>query len=78
MVFETDKVNVAFTPEGGQNTWIGYSPDLAACDAAPLAWRYDDPTSPGKILLCDGACKAVASSAGKINISLKCPTIELK
>lgn len=76
--FELDKVNLTYTPAGGAGMIVGYSADPAACDAAPLAWRYDDPRAPSKFVLCAGACKAASGGAGRIDIALKCPTIELK
>jgi hypothetical protein len=71
-----DKVNLTYTPTGGVETPVGHAADRVACDAAPLAWRFDDDAKPTKFVLCDTACKTVAGG-GKIALSLQCPTIEL-
>jgi hypothetical protein len=74
MPFDYNKVNLTYTPSTGAETPIGYATDRAACDSAPLAWRYDDVMTPTKFVLCDTTCKTVASG-GKIAIALHCPTI---
>jgi hypothetical protein len=73
--FDYDKVNLSYTSSAGQGSVIGYAPDLARCNAAPLAWRYDDPSHPSKLVLCDATCKTVSTDGGKIDIALHCPTV---
>jgi hypothetical protein len=76
MKFDFSQVNLSYTPPGMPSSVVPYAADLTACNAAPLAWRYDDPNAPTKILLCDNTCKAVASG-GSIAIQLHCPTVPI-
>jgi hypothetical protein len=76
MKFDFTKVNLSYVPPGGQSTVVPYAADPTACNAAALAWHYDDPSRPTKILLCDNTCKAV-SSGGEISIALHCPTVPI-
>jgi hypothetical protein len=75
---ELDKVNLSFTPSNEPSMIIGHAPDIATCDQAPLAWRYDVPEAPTKFILCENTCKAIARNGGRVDIAFKCPTIELK
>lgn len=76
--FELDKVNLTFTPGGGESMIIGHAPDLAVCNQAPLAWRYDNPDAPTKFILCENTCQTIGRTGGSVDIAFKCPTIELK
>jgi hypothetical protein len=73
--FDYDKVNLSFTPPMAASTIVGYAADLPTCNAAPMAWHYDDPNAPTKIELCDATCKTVTSTGGTIDIALHCPTV---
>lgn len=76
--FDPSKVNLSYTPSGGPQMVISYSSDAAKADSAAMAWHYDDPAAPTKLVLGANTCKLVTSGGGTIGISLQCPTIELK
>jgi hypothetical protein len=76
--FDPTKVNLSYTPSGGSEMVISYSSDASKADSATMAWHYDDPAAPTKLVLGANTCKAVTSGGGTIGISLQCPTIELK
>jgi hypothetical protein len=40
-----------------------------------MAWRYDHPTAPTKIQLCNTTCKTVTMAGGSISLALHCPTV---
>jgi hypothetical protein len=64
-------VNVLLTIGGGQPSLL---PQDATCQGA--GWRYDDPASPSKIVLCPDSCAAVKDAeAAKIQILLGCATV---
>jgi len=72
-----DKVNVQFTPAGGQKSVISQT---KTCDATG-GWHYDvDPTTgatPTKIVLCQSSCDAVKAGSGngaKVEVVLGCKT----
>jgi hypothetical protein len=73
--FDYDKVNLSYTTSAGQKSAIGYAPDVATCNMAALAWRYDNARAPSKIVLGDATCKSVTSAGGKLDIALHCPTV---
>jgi hypothetical protein len=73
---ETDptKVNVAFTPDGGQQEVFPQVGSAADC-LGNKAWYYDDPSNPTQIILCPAACDLVTNTAGKVDVVLGCATI---
>jgi hypothetical protein len=76
--FDPSQVNLTYTPSGGTEMVLSYSADLAKSDSAALAWHYDNPDAPQKLVLGANTCKAITSGGGKIRVSLECPTVELK
>jgi Mg-chelatase subunit ChlD len=68
------KVNVTFTPDGGQpETWPKYA-NQAACPPTGSGWYYDNDTSPTKILLCPGTCSMVKNTKGQVDVLFGCAT----
>lgn len=65
---DPNKVNVVFTPEGGEENTLSRSDDCAD----PNGWHYDNPSAPTRIELCDGACDTAKS--GSLKIVLGCAT----
>lgn len=64
-------VNILLTVGGGDP---GVLPQDPACNGA--GWRYDNPASPTKIVLCPETCAAVKEAdAAKIQILLGCTTV---
>jgi hypothetical protein len=78
------KVNVSFTSGSGSETTIGHAPidgtTGAACDARG-GWYYDkDPmtATPTKITACPASCAMFQTDlAGRVNVVLGCPTIDV-
>jgi hypothetical protein len=69
------KVNVAFTPSGGDRTLIKQTPDLSTCDQSAGGWYYDNPSAPTRINLCNATCDQVApDTGGKVDLLLGCKT----
>ncbi|HET9958525.1 MAG TPA: vWA domain-containing protein [Polyangiaceae bacterium] len=69
-VLDTSKVNVSYT-KAGELRPLAYDP---ACTEAG-AWRFDDPTQPTRIELCDAACGDVQASADvKLSVEFGCET----
>jgi hypothetical protein len=68
---DINKVNVQFTPKGGTVTTLDYSADCSA----GTGWRYDNPNTPTKILICPASCNTLLASAeGKVDIVFGCKT----
>ncbi len=68
---DTGRVNVQWTPNGGQTQTLDYSADCAT----GKGWRYDNPTTPTRILICEQSCTEVLGNAqGKIDIVFGCKT----
>lgn len=71
---DPSKVNVTFTPDGGQpETWPKYA-NAAACPPTGNGWYYDNDTSPTKILLCPGTCSMVKNTKGQVDVLFGCAT----
>lgn len=71
---DPEKVNVTFTPEGGQpEQWPKYA-SQAACPATGNGWYYDNDTSPTKILLCPSTCSMVKNTKGQVDVLFGCAT----
>jgi hypothetical protein len=70
-----EKVNVQFTPGGGQPSIIGQVAGAADCGNGG-GWYYDDAANPEVILLCADTCStAKADANGKVDVLLGCKTI---
>lgn len=68
---DTGRVNVQWTPNGGAAQTLDYSADCAG----GKGWRYDNPSNPTRILICDASCTDVLGNAqGKIDIVFGCKT----
>jgi hypothetical protein len=74
MTLQKDKVNVGYTPFGGDQTFFPNVADMAACVDAD-AWYFGEGGS--KVVLCPTACDAVAMG-GKIDVAFGCKTIVLE
>ena len=71
---DPEKVNVTFTPDGGQpEQWPKYA-NQAACPAAGNGWYYDNDKSPTKILLCPSTCSMVKNTKGQVDVLFGCAT----
>lgn len=69
---DPEKMNITWTPTSGDPAQ--YLPQSQDC-ADPRGWRYDNPTDPKAIRLCDGICGEVtATQTGKIDVVLGCQT----
>ena len=69
--FEPGKVNIVFTPTNSIAQTLTYNPDCTG----GTGWRYDDPKSPKKILLCGNTCDTVQKDkSGIIDVVLGCTT----
>ncbi len=68
---DTGRVNVQWTPNGGAAQTLDYSADCAS----GKGWRYDNPSAPTRILICEQSCTDVLGNAdGKIDIVFGCKT----
>ncbi|HVJ88506.1 MAG TPA: vWA domain-containing protein [Labilithrix sp.] len=64
-------VNVALTNADGSEKILGYSVECGSAEG----WRYDNPASPKRIILCSAACDAARTSpTGKISLAFGCKT----
>ena len=72
-----ERVGVVFTPEGGSPQMLDPVQDAAGCQGSPLTgWYYDDPSSPTRVVLCDGACQQItARTSGQLDLLFGCKTI---
>ncbi len=74
---DLDNVSVTFVYESGAApTVIARVADEGDCGGS-LSWYYDDPGSPERIFLCEGACdRARAEQEGGLQILIGCDTPE--
>jgi von Willebrand factor type A domain len=68
-VLDPTKVNLLFTPAGGQLELIGQSPNGSCTDDG---WQYSEDGS--QIRLCGGMCERVRSSEGTLSLQFGCTT----
>ena len=74
--FDREKVNVQLSSAAGAVT-LGKVVSEAEC--AQNGWRYDDPSSPTRIIACEQTCDLIQSTAqAKVDILLGCRTIVLE
>jgi hypothetical protein len=72
--FDPLKLNVIYTPGGGQPGTIPQAASAADCGSGD-GWYYDDPETPTKILLCPHTCNDVQSdSEAHVSFAFGCPT----
>jgi hypothetical protein len=70
-VFDPLRVNVSIVDGTGALVSLGYDENCAT----PEAWRFDDPSNPNAIVLCDGSCSAVqADVTARLNVEFGCKT----
>ncbi|WP_437872250.1 vWA domain-containing protein [Sorangium sp. So ce363] len=55
--FDKQRVRVTYTSGGGQPKAVAYDQECASADA----WRYDNPSNPTQIELCESVCGAIQS-----------------
>jgi hypothetical protein len=68
---DVTKVNVVYTPAGGQAQTLSYSKDCVS----GTGWHYDNPASPSRIILCQSSCTtAQAGQGASIDIVFGCDT----
>jgi hypothetical protein len=70
-----NKVNVAHTPEGGQEEVFPRVDGEAACQGAAKGWYYDNPSDPKQIVLCPASCDAVQQNNGRVDVVLGCQSV---
>jgi hypothetical protein len=67
---DRQKVNVVASIQG-KDAVLTYSENCSA----PVSWRYDDPSKPSRVVLCDDACRAIrAADAGRLSVAFGCAT----
>ncbi len=71
---EPSRVNVAFTPTGGQRAALAQVAGAGSCMGGP-GWYYDNPANPTKILLCPASCDYVKHGQVRVEIVMGCKTI---
>lgn len=78
--FNRDKVNVEFSSTGlDADKQIFGRVDSADQCGSNLAWYYDDPEDPARIIACEQACSTIQSSeTGKLNVLLGCGTLVIE
>lgn len=75
-VVDPNKVNVTYTPVGGQTATITQVASEADCTAQNGGWYYDDPADPSIIQLCESTCNAVQQNEGaSVEVVLGCQTV---
>lgn len=75
-VVDPTKVNVTYTPAGGQTATISQVASEADCTAQNGGWYYDDPADPSIIQLCESTCNAVQQDEGaSVEVVLGCQTV---
>lgn len=68
--FDTSKVNVQYTAEGGSPSTLGYNQDCTG----GTGWKYDDPSNPTTVSLCAASCDSTKGKGGKVDIVFGCAT----
>jgi hypothetical protein len=71
MSLDYHSVNVAFTPSSGAAEELLYN---SACTTG-VGWRYDDPSHPSQVVLCDDTCNTVKQDhGGRVDVVFGCAT----
>ncbi len=73
--FDPTLVNVEYTPGSGAAPET--LPNVGSRDRCTgEGWYYDDPTNPGKVLLCPNSCLRIeGDAAGAVNVAFGCATL---
>jgi len=74
-VIDPNKVNVQFTPSGGQPTIFPRVDNMAACDPKQPTWYYDNPTAPSRVIMCPNACDTLHQDNAKIDLLFGCQVV---
>ncbi|MBI4705052.1 MAG: VWA domain-containing protein [Deltaproteobacteria bacterium] len=69
------KVNVVYTPGGGEPGVLPKVGGPDACGESTKGWYYDQPNGPTKVILCPAACDQVkADKKGRVDLVFGCVT----
>jgi hypothetical protein len=71
---DPNKVNVAFTPDGGAQVIYPRVASEADCKGEK-GWYYDNPTDPHQIILCPASCDEVQFVKGKVDVVIGCNSV---
>ncbi len=71
---DPNKVNVAFTPEGGSQEIFPKVASEDKCEGEK-GWYYDDPVSPNQIILCPASCDQVQQVKGVVDVVIGCVSV---
>lgn len=71
---DPNKVNVAFTPDGGKQEIHPKVNGESDCKGEK-GWYYDDPQDPNQIILCPASCDEVQNVKGQVDVVLGCTSI---
>jgi hypothetical protein len=71
---DPNKLNVAFTPEGGAQEVYPRVDSEADC-AGEKGWYYDDPADPAQIILCPASCDEVQHVNGVVDVVIGCQSV---
>ena len=71
---DPNKLNVAFTPEGGAQEVYPRVGSEADC-AGEKGWYYDNPTDPAQIILCPASCDEVQHVNGVVDVVIGCQSV---
>jgi hypothetical protein len=76
-LFDPEKVNIEYTPEGAPNGELfGYVPSAAECGGVTNGWYFDDPEDPTEVFVCPATCDRLkATPGGLVDIKLGCDRI---
>lgn len=70
---DPNKVNLGWTPEGGEQEVIKQVPNAAGCQGQP-GWYYDNPADPKQVLLCPATCDLISNQKGTLDVVFGCVT----
>jgi hypothetical protein len=70
---DPNKVNLGWTPDGGQQEIIPQVSGPGACQGQP-GWYYDNPADPKQVLLCPASCDLVSNTPGTLDVVFGCVT----
>lgn len=69
------RVNVLYTPQGAEPTYINKVGGAADCVAAGNGWYYDDPVNPTGIIVCPATCETFqGDTTGRVEVQSGCVT----
>ncbi len=72
---DPSKVNIDFTPPGGDVTHLPNVGDASRCTPAG-GWYYDNPAAPKRAIVCPDSCSSFnVQTGGQVDVILGCDTI---